>query len=60
VLNEDPVPMTAYITGAETIRLRMEMGEDKGKVIQRNTVGVNEEFLHLRVFANVVEIFLSS
>ena len=39
---EGPAPMTAYVTGAETVRLRMEVGGDEGKDVQRDAVDVNE------------------
>ena len=34
--------MTAHMTGAETVRLRMEMGGDEGKDIERNAVDGNK------------------
>ena len=35
--------MTAYVTGAETVRrLRMKVGGDEGKDIQRDAVDTNE------------------
>ena len=42
MLKEDPTPMTAYITGVETVRLGMEVDRDKGEDIKRNAVDVNE------------------
>jgi len=42
MLKEGPAPMTAYMTGVETVRLGIEVGGDEGKDIQRNAVDVNE------------------
>jgi len=42
MLEEGPAPMTAYVTGVETVRLGMEVGGDEGEDVQRNTVDVNE------------------
>jgi len=39
--------MTAYMTGAETVCLGMEMGGDEGKDIQRNAVDGSEGILPL-------------
>ena len=42
MLKEGPAPMAAYIAGAETVRLEIEVGGDKGKDIQRKAIDVNE------------------
>jgi len=39
---EGPAPMTAHMTGAETVRLGIEVGGDEGKDVQRDAVDVNE------------------
>lgn len=38
MFKEDPAPMTAHESGAETIFLKMEVGGDEGKDIQWDTV----------------------
>ena len=42
MLKEGPAPMTAYVTGVETVRLGIEVGGDEGKDVQRNAVDMNE------------------
>jgi len=43
MLKEGPTPMTAYVTGIETVRrLEMEVGGDEGKDVQRNAVDADE------------------
>jgi len=37
-----PAPMTAYVTGPETVLLGEEVGGDEGKDVQRDTVDINE------------------
>ena len=34
--------MTAYMAGAETVRLGVEMGGDEGKDVHRNAIDENE------------------
>jgi len=43
MLKEGPTPMTAYVTGVETVRRQgMEVDGDEGKDVQRNAVDTNE------------------
>ena len=42
MLKESPAPITAHITGIETIRLGMKVGGDERKDIQRNAVDADE------------------
>jgi len=42
MLEEGPVPMAAYVTGVETIRLGIKVGGDEGKDVQRYAVDMNE------------------
>src|SRR5882762_976503 len=47
MLKEDPAPMTAHKTCAETVLLGREVGGDEGKDVQRDAVDANERVLPL-------------
>ena len=49
--------MTAYKNCAETVRLRGEVGDDRGKVIEWDAVSVwTNGFISSRVVTNAVEV----